>query len=207
MIPVVPASEPHTFEEAVRQPGLRALEKLAERHYGGVKEAIPSNKFPAYWRHSLKDLLKGYHRICSCLCLYIPPGTGARSVGHMIAKSQRWEFVYEWCNYRLACSLMNARKGAVGFVLDPFDVEDGWFVLELVDFQVLPGDDLSDAVTHKVQATIRHLRLNDDECRSAREEYAEDYRYGKITFDYLSRHAPFVANELHRQGRLRASDT
>ena len=206
MIRVIPAPEPDTFDARVRQPGLRKLEELAERHYGGSKDAIPGGKFPDCWRGSLDDLMASYRRICAYLCLYIPRGTGARSVDHMIAKSAAWDQAYEWTNYRLACSLMNSRKGAATSVLDPFDVENGWFVLELVEFQVLPGDGLDDAVAEDVQATIRRLRLNDDECRGAREEYAEDYWSGHVSLDYLGRHAPFVARELRRQGRLRAPD-
>ena len=206
MIRVVPAPEPDTFDARVRQPGLRKLEELAEEHHGGSKEAIPSEKFPDYWRRSLDDLMASYHRICAYLCLYISGGTGARSVDHMIAKSAAWDQAYEWTNYRLACSLMNSRKGVATTVLDPFDVEDGWFVLELVEFQVLPGDGLDAAVVEDVQGTIDRLRLNDDECRGAREEFAEDYWSGHVSLDYLGRHAPFVARELRRQGRLRAPD-
>ena len=87
MIRVIPAPEPDTFDARVRQPGLRKLEELAERHYGGSKDAIPGGKFPDCWRGSLDDLMASYRRICAYLCLYIPRGTGARSVDHMIAKS------------------------------------------------------------------------------------------------------------------------
>ena len=179
---------------------------MAEELYGGSRGAIPGDKFPTYWRRSLDDLMESYHRICAYLCLYIPRGTGARSVDHMIAKSAAWDQAYEWTNYRLACSLMNSRKGAVTTVLDPFDVEDGWFVLELVEFQVLPGDGLTDAMGEDVWDTIGRLRLNDDECRGAREQYAEDYWAEHVSYDYLGRHAPFVARELRRQNRLRAPD-
>lgn len=87
MIRVVPAPEPGTFDANVRQPGLRTLRNLAERDYDGSVEAIPSARFPPYWRESLDDLLESYRRICSYLCLYIHRGTGARSVEHMVAKS------------------------------------------------------------------------------------------------------------------------
>ena len=40
----------------------------------------------------------------------------------------------------------------------------------------------------------------------AREEYAEDYWSGRISFDHVMSYAPFVANELRRQNRLRAPD-
>ena len=207
MIRVVPACEPGDFDEVVRQPGRRALEKLADKDYSGSKDAIPASEFPPLWRKSLDDLLTSYNRICSYLCLYIPRGTGARSVDHMLPKSRNWDQAYEWTNYRLACSLMNARKGAVASVLDPFEIEDGWFALELVDFQVAPGEGLVSGVAEAVKGTIERLRLNDLECCKAREEYAQAYWDGDVAFDYLRRHAPFLARELRRQHRLLAPDT
>ena len=124
----------------------------------------------------------------------------------MVPKSMAWDQAYEWDNYRLACSLMNSRKGDAASVLDPFDVEDGWFVLELVAFQVLPANGLADPTAAAVEDTIDRLRLNDEECCGAREEYAEHYWSERIPFDYVMRHAPFVANELRRQNRLREAD-
>ena len=154
----------------------------------------------------LPELLTRYERICSYLCLYIPRGTGAPSVDHMIAKSMRWDHVYEWRNYRLACSLMNSRKHALASVLDPFEIEDRWFALELVEFQVVPGEALPLDLVGAAEVTIERLRLNDMECCNARLEFAEDYLNGEIRIDYLTRHAPFVAGELRRQGRLREED-
>jgi len=217
VIRVRPAEEPPTFDADVRRPGLRAIAELvgktppraAGRRYARVaecEEEIPASKFPPYWREALGDLLESYDRICSYLCLYISRGTGAPSVDHMIAKSMRWDQVYEWTNYRLACSLMNARKSAIASVLDPFEIEDGWFALELVEFQVVPGEALPPDVLTRVEATIERLRLNDLECRKARLEFAENYRNGAIRHDYLTRHAPFVERELRRQGRLREED-
>ena len=54
--------------------------------------------------------------------------------------------------------------------------------------------------------TIERLRLNDGECCGARDEYAEEYWRECIPFDYMRRRAPFVANELRRQDRLREAD-
>ena len=90
---------------------MRKLEELAERHYGGSKDAIPGGRFPDCWRRSLDGLMASYHRICAYLCLYIPRGTGARSVDHMIAKSAAWNQAYEWTNYRLACSFRETQPG------------------------------------------------------------------------------------------------
>ena len=150
--------------------------------------------------------MERYDRICSYSCLYIHPVTGARSVDHMVAKSTQWDQVYEWTNYRLACSLMNARKDAIASVLDPFEIGEGWFALELVGFQVVSGEGLAGDDLATVEDTIQRLRLNDLICCEARAEYAEDYWERQVRFDYLTRRAPFVAIELRRQGRLHEED-
>lgn len=217
MIRVLPADEPPNFNAEVRQPGLRAIAELVgetpprtrgRRHaqVAESREEIPAAAFWPYWREALGDLLASYDRICSYLCLYIPRGTGAPSADHMVAKSMQWDRVYEWTNYRLACSLMNSRKGAVASVLDPFDIEDGWFALELVGFQVMPGEALAGDGLAAVEGTIERLRLNDPICCDARAEYAEDYWDRQIRLDYLTRRAPFVAGELRRQDRLHPED-
>ncbi len=106
------------------------------------------------------------------MSVYIEPVVGGASVDHMVPKSAAWDKVYEWSNYRLACPMMNSRKGAVSFVLDPFEIEDGWFTLELVRFQVMPGAGLAASVMSGVGDCINRLRLNDRDCRSLREDYA-----------------------------------
>ena len=217
MIPVRPAEEPSNFDADVRRPGLRAIaERVGEvppraagqryKQVADSREEIPAAAFPAYWSRALDDLMERYDRICSYSSLYIHPVTGARSVDHMVAKSMRWDQVYEWTNYRLACSLMNARKDAIASVLDPFETEDGWFALELVGFQVVAGAGLAGDDLAAVEDTIQRLRLNDLICCEARAEYAEDYWDRQVRFDYLTRRAPFVARELQRQGRLHEED-
>lgn len=202
MITVRPAEEPPAFDTEVRQPGRRAVAELVER-FGGE---IPADAFPPYWRRILPELLDGYNRICFYLCLRISGGTGAATVDHMVAKSVSRDLVCEWHNYRLACLLMNTRKGTDSDVLDPFEVENGWFVLELVEFQVGPGDGLTVDTKRAVEGTIERLRLNDPICCYARAEYAHYYWDRQIKFDYLMRCAPFVGAELRRQGRVREED-
>ena len=101
---------------------------------------------------------------------------------------------------------MNSRKGAVASVLDPFDVEDGWFALELIGFQVMRGEGLADETVAAVEGTIERLRLNDVTCCDTRAEFATSYWQGDISLNYLARHAPFVAVELRRKGKLRGGN-
>lgn len=113
------------------------------------------------------------------------------------------EQTYEWHNYRLACSLMNSRKSRASDVLDPFQIEDGWFHLELSALQVVPNPTLTSDRRQQVQQTINRLGLNDHECTAARAEYHDAYIQGEINLSFLSRRSPFVAFELKRQGMLR----
>ena len=168
MICVTSAPEPATFQKRVREPGLRAIaemvgerpprrrgqrfQKIADR-----REDIPADKFPPYWTESLDDLMLLYHQICAIRMLFLEghPVTGGRSVDHMAAKSRSHDMVYEWRNYRLACALLNARKKDFGDVLDPFEIVDGWFQLELHGFQVSPSAELENPIRTRVQDTNR----------------------------------------------------
>jgi hypothetical protein len=79
-------------------------------------------------------------------------------------------------------------------------VEDDWFHLELVGFQVIPAPGLAQEIMDRVQASIDRLRLND--FRREREEDAEGYWKRDYSLRALKKESPFVARELHRQGRL-----
>lgn len=219
MIRVTPAPEPESFNATVRQPGLSAIAELVgeeplvrrpgprRKKRCDRRDDLKGEDFPPFWTAALDDLYARYHRICAYVSLYIEPVTGARSVDHMIPKSSAWDRVYEWTNYRLACPLMNSRKGAAEVVLDPFEVEDDWFGLEPVSYLVAPQPGISEDIRARVVDTIRQMDLNDSLCRSAREAYGEDFLSGEIAAEYLERRAPFVARELRRQGRFPAGDT
>lgn len=210
MIRVEQAPEPQTFDNKVRQPGLRALAEMVgepnlSKRSGRKREVIansrgeiPANKFPAYWTEALPELLEAYGRVCAYMSFYIERVTGAASVDHMLPKSVSWNEVYEWRNYRLACSLMNSRKNDYRDVLDPFEIDDNWFRIELVGYQVIPAPDLPDEVTKKIQTTIDLLKLNDYECLKLREEYAEALHQNDISINRLRQRAPFLAREIAR---------
>jgi hypothetical protein len=82
--------------------------------------------------------MAAYHQICAYSCFRIHPVTGAQSADHFAPKSQSWRKVYQWSNYRLCSGRLNARKNDYGDVLDPFEIQPGWFQLELLGFQVIP---------------------------------------------------------------------
>ncbi|MGL6094964.1 MAG: hypothetical protein ACRC7O_04055 [Fimbriiglobus sp.] len=218
MIRVAPADEPATFDARVRVRGLRAIAEMAgekpnpKRTAGKPcgkradrREDISPEYFPTYWTAALGDLMGAYNRICAYSCFRIHEITGAGSVDHFAPKSRAWDRVYEWDNYRLACSQLNARKRDFTDVLDPFEIQDGWFHLELVGFQVVPNPKLTRATREQVQQTISRLGLND--FRKSRASDAENYWNRDVSLRVLRTESPFVAMELERQNRLNPEDT
>ena len=125
--------------------------------------------------------------------------TADYTVDHMVPKSRDWRLVYEWCNYRLACLPMNRRKDEFTDVLDPFCIEDDWFVMDIVEFRVHPGTSLDESRKQSVAATINRLRLNDLDWCETRRRHVEHYREHKMlhTVEILF---PFVAKEIRRLG-------
>lgn len=218
MIPVQEADEPPRFEHEVRRLGRCALAELCgktppyprrgpKREQLIIKgvpvtelEDIPAKKLPDLWRKALPDMLERYERVCAYVCVYIERITGSPSVDHWVPKSVDPELAYEWSNFRLACSLINARKSVDELLLDPFEVEAGWFELEFVFFQVFSSRELPPAMQLRAAYTIEKLRLNCAECLELRRSHVADYEAGRVSFEKLEQLSPFVARELRRQG-------
>lgn len=217
MIPVALADEPLHFDKQVRQRGLSAIDELVgrkprirrrgpRRQKVADNEAdIPAKDFPPFWRDALPDMLDAYERRCSYLALYFEYATGNPTVDHVLPKSRVWNLVYEWANYRLCAALINTNKNDLTSLVDPFEVEEGWFALEFVGFQVTRGPNAPASKTQRIDDTLPLLNM--PECLKAREEYVTCYEQGAIGLAYLERRAPFVAAELRRQGLLREGDS
>jgi uncharacterized protein (TIGR02646 family) len=155
-----------------------------------------------YWRHCLDEMHVSYDGCCAYLAVFFERVTGGGSVDHFIAISQRADLAYEWSNYRLACSRMNSRKREFDDVLDPFEVEDGWFHLEPVSGRIFPNPQLPDDQQRAVKATIDRLGLDDAGNREMRARHYQEYREGFYTAEFLKKRSPFVWMEIDRQDLL-----
>lgn len=196
MIHVEPKDAPPNFDEHVRQPGQAALDRGDE------------HPLPDYWRRCLDDLHRLYKGICAYVCILIPPVTGARSVEHFAPKKKHRRYAYDWDNYRLICSLMNSRIRDFEDVLDPFEIPDGWFQLQLTSMKIFPNPDLPAETKEKVQETIDRLKLDQKDCRDARSTFYDEYiaPNDPLPFRLLKKWSPFVAMEVERQGLKRDGD-
>jgi hypothetical protein len=193
MIHIDPKAEPANFDTLVRQPGHRFLGRTPN----------PTTRqwnTHAYWRKMLAVLHDLYGGVCAYSCHWIPYDTGADTVEHFQPKDRYPQQAYEWANYRLVCATLNGRKGTNEDVLDPFHIQNGWFVIDFPSLQIKPAPGLDPGLTESIQKTIDRLRLNNEgTCLKSREAYIKDYCLGCITFTYLRRKAPFLGLELERQ--------
>ena len=194
MIHVDERPEPAGFNDHVRQRGRRFL---LNHPHPTAKEW----RSHSYWREVAPRLHDEYSGICAYSCHWIPYDTGADTVEHFKPKDLHPREAYEWGNYRLVCATLNGRKGTHEDVLDPFLIQNGWFIIDFPSMLVRPHPDLETLLSQKVQATIERLGLNDEgTCLKSRVRWLSDYcSPNGIPFDYLQRHAPFIAAELERQ--------
>ena len=199
MIPVQPKPEPADFDQNVRQKGLADLRSRAI----DLDQPVPVNFiWKAYWTACLDELYTTYGGNCAYAGIHFERIIGAASTDHYIAKKPQPRYAYEWTNYRLACRGMNTRKNDYDDVLDPFEIEDFWFQLELVSGHIHPNPALELTTLAQVQATIDRLNLDDAGWQELRARHYSDYIQGHYTADFLRMRSPFVHAEAQRQGLL-----
>jgi uncharacterized protein (TIGR02646 family) len=154
-----------------------------------------------YWRSALPDLTKAHNSVCAYCAQWISKPTGTPTVDHYIPVSVNPNLAYEWSNFRLACLALNTRKRDYRDVIDPFQLIEDWFRLDFDTFMIKPNPDLSDDQKKQICATLKRLKLNEDEAFIiSRQEWFRWYDKGEITFPHLEKKAPFIAREMKRQG-------
>ena len=82
-------------------------------------------------------------------------------------------------------------------LLDPFDIEDGWFELHLPSLQLRVSDTVPDEIRDRAEYVLTRLRLRDDErVMRQRREWYRMYQGGEISRDGLEGKAPLIAAAL-----------
>lgn len=215
MIRVRYVPEPPEFDATVRQPGLRALSELVGETTAGVRrgrprkvvaarrEDIKGKDFPDYWTRILPELRAAYGGVCAYLGMHVHVVTGFGTVDHFIPKTRDWSKAYEWDNYRFAAGSINRWKDTHVLPFDPFTLPNGLCALEFVFFRVVPGASATGGLEDLVVDMIEDkLHLNERICCELRRRYFDDYMSGELGLAVLERDAPFIAQELRRQGML-----
>jgi hypothetical protein len=183
--------EPEKFNREVRIPG----QEFLKNNPSPSSQQLQQNN---YWKHIKNDLYLLYKNICAYTGEWFP--VTSASVDHFLPKSKYPQLAYEWNNYRLTTKRMNNIKGDKIDLIDPFDVQIGWFVLVLPGCDIKACGTLNEVDSNKVMYTIKALGLNSSEQANKRYNIIQDYVNKGITFDFLRRRYPYIACELERQG-------
>lgn len=188
VIRVYPQLEYVEFDNRVRQRGARFLAD----HPG-----ISGSKLKNFWTHAAPHLHRAYGGICAYTAMYL---TDQGSVDHYLPKDSHPELAYEWSNYRLASSKVNSSKGNATHVIDPFTVEDDWFILNLPSCLIKAGQHLPRALRTGVNQTISTLGLNKEMYAEIRCDILQRYALDHCSIDFLRGYYPFLSKEIERQG-------
>ena len=186
MIHVDEKPEPTDFDQKVRQKGLCWM------------DTYPDKELKDYWRNCADDMYKLYDGFCAYLGIKLNR-VQTVTIDHFLPKSKYPKLAYEWSNYRLCSPTVNSYKKDKEGVLDPFQIETGWFWFDFVDGSVYANESLSSERKESVVNTIRLLKLNDSRfC----EERCRLWDLFKEQPDKLKNNAPFIYAEAVRQNRL-----
>lgn len=202
MIRVERAPTPNHFERLVSEPGLARLES------DGINPdtiAPPKYEFEPYWSRVQHYTRWAYSYTCAYFGIRIDKNTGSNSTDHFLSKARHESrLAYEWENYRLACGRVNSRKGEKQ-VLDPFEIEDNWFNLDLESgFLQLQETNIPAELYELAKFTLssRGLDLNSDDLIEGRSDQWFRYLNNDISANILEEDCPIVYRQAVLQKRI-----
>lgn len=174
MIPVAnPIPEPQTFNATCRQPGNDWL---------ALNPNASTKKFPNLWAQFEDDLARAFQFRCGWLAFEITEG----DVDHYRSKKNHRNLTYEWTNYRYISGTVNSSKrNRDDQVLDPFEVQQGWFVVGLPDMQLRRTDAVPQPLRAKADFTITKLKLNSRKHRRTRLRHYQRHKDGIMPIELL----------------------
>lgn len=191
MIRVIPQPEYPAFQSEVRNPGAAFLVTCPEPTSNQWKRKN-------YWSRAARELRAAYSGICAYTAMYLPE---QGSVDHFRPKSVYPHLAYEWSNFRLASGRINSSKGNSTDILDPFEVQDEWFYMDIPACLLKPNPSLIAPLRARIKSTINSLRLNqDDHFVQERCSILMEYARGDVSIEFLRRRYPFLEKEVRRQG-------
>ena len=178
--------EPADFDQRARVPGNAWL------------AAHPGDGRPKdFWTPFKGTLAQGFRNLCAYSAMYEPVGT----VDHFVSCHEDRSKAYEWENYRYCAAWINSSKGNVpaGDLLDPFDIENGWFELHLPSLQLRVSGAIPEEFRECAERVLVRLHLRDDErVMRQRSEWYRMYQCGELTQDGLEGKAPLIAAAINR---------
>lgn len=176
------------YEEMVRLPGQKWL---------AAYTTPPKKRLPSYWREVQPDLAEAYQKRCAYTATWINYGG---QVDHAISIDEDVSRAYDWDNFRYCAGWFNSRKRNARSheILDPLNVEDGWFELSLPDLQLHVTEQCPDHLRARAEFMLENLGLrNSEQALHDRESYWEQYlEHGEAALPFIELYAPLLARAI-----------
>lgn len=177
--------EPADFDTKVRIPG---KEWLSRNHGKTPKD---------FWTTCKAELAEGFSYLCGYCAMFVPVKDS--QVEHYRSKSKYPEEAYDWDNYRYASPKINQWKSDSDEILDPFEVEDGWFEVQLSSLQLIRTRLLPTDKNSLAKSTLDRLRLGTGEdLIKERRAYYREFLEGDCTLGSLSGKAPLIGRAVEK---------
>lgn len=181
-----PITEPASFAVECRGSGRQWL----------AAHPNPAGRPPDYWSPFRDNLREGFVRRCGYFAMYMHDGTVDHFISWDSCKTANPQLAYEWDNYRFIAPSLNSKKRTLDDqLLDPFEVHDDWFEVEIPSFVLRVTNQIPAHLRAKAEFTVDRLGLQQGrKAVTLRWEWYEQFRSGELTLDGLRRYAPLVAN-------------
>lgn len=189
MIHVARHPPPERFERDVRDPGLRWLENDNNRN---------RNRPRNFWKHCRDDLEREFESRCGYAATWIPSGQTDHFVSWNRCKGcNEHHRAYEWENLRWIAPELNSLKSDHD-LLDPFEVQDGWFEIHLPSLRLRMTDAIPAERREMAAATLRVLKLESGSLvRKWRQEELRLFASG-ASLSAIMRRTPLLGRALEK---------
>ena len=185
-----PIAEPPLFAVECRQAGIDWL---------ATQEELPKRPRD-FWSAFRDELREGFGRRCGYYAMNLPDGQVDHFISWDTCKANAPHRAYEWDNFRFIAGSLNSKKGTLDdLLLDPFEVEDTWFEVELPTLLLRATDQLPPALADKARLTLDRLELEQGrKALTLRWEWYEMHRTQELPLPGLTRLAPLVAKAVEK---------
>jgi len=186
MIRVKRVPEPEEFDQKVRKKGNDWIRKKPD-----------NTDYPSYWSEFRPTLAEGFENLCGYTAMWLPPYQG--HVDHFIAQKDAPELVYEWNNYRYISPTLNSAKKPGKSWLDPYEIQDDWFELDLLTLVLRLTDNIPKDIRPIAEETLERLKLRDGSAIiRQREAWYQMYQEG-LPIEVLHKKAPLIARAIEKE--------
>lgn len=153
-----------------------------------------------YWTEFEPDLRMAFSGLCAYCAMRIMKGQVDHFRPVAILKEEGQDaLAYEWSNFRYGEGVLNGKKWKHE-ILDPFDVQDGWFEIQLPGLQLRATDSIPRRLRELAAFTILQLGLRDSEVVVRyRHEWFKMYEEGNLNLAGLNEVAPLIARAVRRE--------